>query len=344
MKKTAIVLTMVLILNLLPLYANAVDVNESESNNTFATADITYNDYNNYGKISSSSDVDYWKITFTANGMANFYLDSGIGCDFDLYLYDSSQTLRAHSTTRGQGSKEIIRARVYQGKTYYVKIARYSGISTANYLFRSKRYDLKEAKLFTFQYTSNGIHGAYNTHGDGTYLQPKFWSMGYLCTEYLNNTATSGYNALKSAGIYYIHHHGMESCIEYYNETGIVGNYSGGDTSTLGLNTLPANSLDSLDLMLVVSCYVGEESTMFGEFVPTLLSKGAKNCITWKDKILTVDGTNWAKAFFAKIEAGRTVHEAIEYATNIMQTTAQDLRIVNSIYYGNSKTTATVLV
>ena len=63
-------------------------INESENNNTVSAADKTYDDYDNYGAISSTSDVDWWKVTFTQNGEANFWLGNiPSGCNYNLYLY-----------------------------------------------------------------------------------------------------------------------------------------------------------------------------------------------------------------------------------------------------------------
>ena len=57
-----------------PAYASAGTYYESEPNNTYSTADITYNDYDNYGYISTLSDVDWWRISFNYSGPANFWL------------------------------------------------------------------------------------------------------------------------------------------------------------------------------------------------------------------------------------------------------------------------------
>ena len=41
---------------------------ESESNNTYSLADTIYDDYDVYGYISSTSDIDYFKIKFSTAG------------------------------------------------------------------------------------------------------------------------------------------------------------------------------------------------------------------------------------------------------------------------------------
>ena len=60
---------------------------ESENNNSIATADITYNDYDSYGSISYAGDVDFWKVTFPSEGMVNFYLGNiPSGCNYDMII------------------------------------------------------------------------------------------------------------------------------------------------------------------------------------------------------------------------------------------------------------------
>ena len=66
MRKTILVIIVtLLLLGDFSMIANASagTIYETESNNTHSTADVTYNDYDNYGKISSSSDIDWWKFT-----------------------------------------------------------------------------------------------------------------------------------------------------------------------------------------------------------------------------------------------------------------------------------------
>lgn len=117
---------------------------ESESNNTMATADRTYDDYDSYGVLSSESDVDWWKVEFDQDGQANFWLgDIPTGCDYDIFLYDedclgTEIDWLAESYNSGQ-TAELIQWNVEAGVDYYVKIVSYEGASpTSEYLFRAK--------------------------------------------------------------------------------------------------------------------------------------------------------------------------------------------------------------
>ena len=114
---------------------------ESESNNTYSTADRIYDDYDNYGAISTSSDVDWWVVSFPRGGYANFWLGNvPSGCDYDLRVYASDGTTLLASSTNGSNQAELITYPVVASVNYYVKITSYSGSSTSQYLFRAKNY------------------------------------------------------------------------------------------------------------------------------------------------------------------------------------------------------------
>ncbi|MBE6617125.1 MAG: M23 family metallopeptidase [Ruminococcaceae bacterium] len=118
---------------------------ESENNNVMSNADITYDDYDNYGYISSLNDVDWWKIEFDEGGMANFWLGNiPYECDYDLYLYDEYSTGDSDYLATSQnfhGVSELIQYSVEAGVKYYVKINTYDEFSNSSaYLFRAKNY------------------------------------------------------------------------------------------------------------------------------------------------------------------------------------------------------------
>ena len=60
------------------------------------------------GKICSSSDVDWYKVNITSAGTISLSLTGTSSNDFDLELYDSSDTLIASSNS-GAGDEESIR-------------------------------------------------------------------------------------------------------------------------------------------------------------------------------------------------------------------------------------------
>jgi subtilisin family serine protease len=114
---------------------------EAEPNNTYTAADTTYDDYDVKGYLSSSSDADYFKVTFSSNGVANFWLDVPDNSDFELVLYDRDGTTLLDYSRNGTGKDELIRHYpVVAGRTYYIKIYWFSGTygSGAYYLLRAK--------------------------------------------------------------------------------------------------------------------------------------------------------------------------------------------------------------
>lgn len=132
---------------------------EIEPNNTSGSADRIYHDYDNYGKISSASDVDWYKIKFNGQRKVNFYLgDIPAGCDYDLYLYDSNGTTLLTNTsmdninpTTINGVTEVRHYDLIENfqatgnKDYYLKVVSYSGYNNSSYyLLKVNAMDIYE--------------------------------------------------------------------------------------------------------------------------------------------------------------------------------------------------------
>ena len=124
-------------------FAVSGTVNESESNNTSSTADRTYNDYNSYGTISSTSDVDWWTIDITEDGVANFWIGNvPSGCNYRFQVYSSNGTTLLATSNSVYNSQALVKLQVSHG-TYKIKIYSASGCSSSSkYLFRVKNYTL----------------------------------------------------------------------------------------------------------------------------------------------------------------------------------------------------------
>lgn len=140
-----ICLTLIVPFGLMTANAAAGTIYESESNDTYSTADQTYDDYDNYGYLTSTNDVDWWKVVFNYAGSANFYLGNvPSGSDYDIRLYASNGTTLLASSLKGSNASELITYTVNMGTTYYIRInAAKGGSSTARYLFRTKVYPSK---------------------------------------------------------------------------------------------------------------------------------------------------------------------------------------------------------
>lgn len=126
-----------------PVTSMAGTVNESESNNTYSSADLINDDDDVYGKISSSTDKDFYMVKFASSGKANFWLGSiPSGCDYDLYLLDSNGTTQLAQSINGGNADELIsQYSVSANKWYYIKVVSWSGYNTSTYYhLRAKNY------------------------------------------------------------------------------------------------------------------------------------------------------------------------------------------------------------
>lgn len=112
---------------------------ESENNNTISTADIVPlsemldTPSRMIGFISTSSDVDYYKITPPRYGYLEIELIPGIGCDYDLTLYNNSSTLIGTSAAGGDYNEHLFVTTLRNSSldTYYIKVEGYSCYSTS---------------------------------------------------------------------------------------------------------------------------------------------------------------------------------------------------------------------
>ena len=63
-------------------------IDESEPNDTMATADVIYDNYNVYGRLGNNAgfgnEFDFYKLTLTTPGIVNFW----ISCDVENGLYN----------------------------------------------------------------------------------------------------------------------------------------------------------------------------------------------------------------------------------------------------------------
>jgi bacillolysin/thermolysin len=96
-----------------------------ESNNTTGTAYQITSGTTYKSLISSTTDVDYYKIVTSARGTISVSLTNLAG-DYDMYLYNSAGTLVAKSEL-GYGSNESFTYRTSGAGTYYLKIQGYDG-------------------------------------------------------------------------------------------------------------------------------------------------------------------------------------------------------------------------
>jgi len=104
-------------------------INETESNNTIATANpVTQSGTTVNGNMGSSTDSDYIAITVPAGKTMSAVLTPNASADYDLKLYSSTGTELA-SSTKGTGQVDSI-SRANTGSTavtWYARVYYYSG-------------------------------------------------------------------------------------------------------------------------------------------------------------------------------------------------------------------------
>ena len=170
-------------------------VYESEPNNTYLQADSTQDDYNSFGAISSASDVDWWKVTFTKCGNAQFSLvNIPSGCNYNLYLYNCDGTSLLASSANSGNTSETFNAPVLLGVTYYIKIVSAVGCSNSYYLFKVTNSP---------EVVWDGVYSVYgNTSAYASFASDKMNCYGYAMHVYCTDP---GYSCYKQQPGEFIH-------------------------------------------------------------------------------------------------------------------------------------------
>ena len=116
---------------------------ESEPNDTRNTADSLEDSTSMYATIDSLNDIDFYSITFTGTGTANFFVgDIPANCDYDLELLSNTGTVLETSDRSGNTDELISDYPVQSGEKYYLKVYSNDGYSSNNeYFVRVKLYE-----------------------------------------------------------------------------------------------------------------------------------------------------------------------------------------------------------
>jgi bacillolysin len=107
-----------------PACVSAFEPNETQATALAITSGIT-----NSAAISSTTDIDYYKIVTTATSSNVFNLVGPTGVDYDLYIYNSAGTQIGSGTTATATETVSLTSQV--AGTYYIKVIGYSGANSA---------------------------------------------------------------------------------------------------------------------------------------------------------------------------------------------------------------------
>lgn len=117
---------------------------EAESNNSMSSADRTYDDYDNYGRISPAGDEDWWVVKFNKSGCGSFWLGNiPSGHDYDLRVYDRYGNVISKSINNGN-TQEFVTVDITANVDYYVKVYGNGTSSSSYYLMRAKLYTWRD--------------------------------------------------------------------------------------------------------------------------------------------------------------------------------------------------------
>lgn len=116
------------------VYVESISADSYEANNSFSAAyELDEREDSFYANIHSSTDVDYYKIYLTEDETINVLL-SNLGRDYDLYLYNPSQT-RVGRSTNGDTTNESISYTAETTGYHYIYIYGYNGaFCSTNYM------------------------------------------------------------------------------------------------------------------------------------------------------------------------------------------------------------------
>lgn len=326
----------ILLFSLISFQCLAVDLYESEGNNTVTTADITYNEYSNYGAISSSTDVDWWKITFSQTGAANFWMGNiPTGCIYYLYLYEADGSWLIAKSEVTTGNQQFINAYVYAGIEYTIKIISASGYSSANYLFKAKVYTTeRKATIFT---GLDQINEEIPFIENYSKIAPYLTTMGIRNENAYSKTARQAYEVIPTRDVVAMINHAMPGEFCFYNSTMYArSNYY--DFSLFAdLGRYGFEALKGVKLISFVGCQSGVSSLSCGNFVDMAREKAAWCCIGWTQSFYHQDILLWHDAFYNSLASGNTVSIAIDDANLCLRDTAVEYWTISAQYCGTSR-------
>jgi hypothetical protein len=127
----------------------AFEPNESQAAAALINAGVA-----NSAAITTTTDIDYFKVTTTATSNNSFSLVGPSGVDFDLYIYNSAGTQIGSGTSAT--ATETVSLTTQAAGTYYIKVIGYSGANSAT------------CYTITANVTVTGCQSAYDNSTNGT--------------------------------------------------------------------------------------------------------------------------------------------------------------------------------
>lgn len=349
--------------SIISVYSAAGTIFESEGNNSVSSADWTYNDYDSYGSISYSNDVDYWKVTFSYEGMANFYLGNiPSGRDYDMDICDSTGTARWAVDLQFGNNHELVRLHVKANTTYYVRIySTKSHYSPSNYLFRVKLSYLNEASYYSYTSQANLLHNLpdIDTVANGENALVRFSEMHFTDKyNFINNEAASVISCMPFSQVMIVDNHSSAGLMVLPSLSDVSVLYAASNSQMTSddraISTLANSSLSNTSLVVFFGVDTGLSDLSGNNLVDMVISKGAITSFGWKDALSEPCTEIWMDSFLYYCAQGLTVYSAGIYAdtalVNMINTQVtdsvkraellQEANLIKNRYYGSSRAEA----
>lgn len=286
-------------------------VYESEPNNTAATADMTYDDYDSYGNISNTSDVDWWKVIFYSEGMANFYLGSiPSGCNYSMKVYDYTGTHLLVESLKSSNSSELCKIHVRANEAYYIKVYSESGYSSSNYKFRVKRYNLNDAVIYTTRWIND-----YTNYAGSLYEKTQIENMGFTTNLQIELNAAGVYADMPGNALVLFNYWGEPGGVQLHtshvNYTVLHGTSNNSmPIADRAVSDYSSSALSDNLLIIYLADYTGYTSGTYGNLTDKTLTKGAFCCIGWKQDIDPLYAQDWIQQFLTYCYNGKNIGNA----------------------------------
>lgn len=292
---------------------------EVESNDTRAQATLTYDDYDNYGKISQYNDKDYWKVKFPNEGFVNFYLGNiPSGCDYEMVVSDYSGTTIWALDLQSGTNHEFVRLHVKANYIYYIWVysADYSCSTSAYYHMRVKWYPLNYGDFFAYTVDANinNSLGRLETVSAGNGVMDSFAALGFGSSNvYTNLSAASVISYLPYSQFAVLDNHGYPGYISLPTLTTLTKLYAG--SNNLGYNdraisSLTSGSFSNTSLIVFCACYTGSTDNYGNNLIDAAVGKGAISAIGWTNLIYEDQSTPWLDKFFNYCSQGYSIYDA----------------------------------
>ncbi|MCR2805991.1 lipase/acyltransferase domain-containing protein [Paenibacillus soyae] len=122
------------------LGSSGLSENETESNDSFETANLLKDGVDKLGALSSSTDRDYYKFKTNGAGKVHFALEGPADRDYNLVVYDANKTLYKESRVPGNQADYVLDVPVNSNEIYALVYPASGSQTGAQAIYRLKAF------------------------------------------------------------------------------------------------------------------------------------------------------------------------------------------------------------